>query len=327
MPKKPSTSKLTAAQRQRIQTLHSIKWSTAMIVKDVGCSRDAIYRWRDRESVQARPGQGRPTTRTPSVLRRVIRQAEALKVGKAPQLTARLGCSRTTARRVLKDIGAHPYHPEKVPLLTPKTIQDRFEFCNLYMEMDREKLLVLDEGHVDMISQPNPRNDVTWALKNPRIRRQVVKHPAKVNFLLAFWYEGKLPLIFYDENLNQTVYQGILTKHIIPVLLDIGLLLLQDGDASHRAKSTQTLLQESGCGFIPKEHYPGNSPQFNVAEHPISELKDYIATKEKHSLTQLKRLCQAWWQRYPQEKLQRMFDSYPKRMKACLGAKGGHFRL
>ena len=107
MPKKPSISKLSAAQRQWIQTLHSIKWSAAMIMKEVGCKRDAVYRWRGRDSVKARPGQGRPTTRTPAVLRRVIRQAEALKVGKAPQLAARLRCSRTTARRVLKDIGAH----------------------------------------------------------------------------------------------------------------------------------------------------------------------------------------------------------------------------
>ena len=53
-----------------------------------------------------------------------------------------------------------------------------------------------------MISLPNPRNDVVWALNNPHLRRQVVKHPAKVNFLLAFWYNGKIPLIFYDENLK-----------------------------------------------------------------------------------------------------------------------------
>ena len=76
-------------------------------------------------------------------------------------------------------------------------------------------------------------------------------------------------------------------------------------------------------------NHPATSPDLNLAENPISQLKYKIMNRRDRRLTSLAGLRAAleWeWNTYPQAKLAHLVDRFPRRLHAVRSAARGPIR-
>ena len=103
---------------------------------------------------------------------------------------------------------------------------------------------------------------------------------------------------------------------------------------SHRAAETQKWIAENFPGFIKVDthwkkrdgEWAPNSPDWNVLDYfgwPYLESK---ACSEPHkSIAALKSSLVKEWAEIPQKMFQDAIDNFPKRLRKCIAAGGGHF--
>ena len=102
----------------------------------------------------------------------------------------------------------------------------------------------------------------------------------------------------------------------------------------HKAEEVQRFLEENCPDFIkvdisPKRQigeWPPNSPDLNPLDYAIwSILEEKACSKPHPTVESLKRALIKAWDEITIEMLENIVDNFPKRLKACVEAKGGHF--
>ena len=108
----------------------------------------------------------------------------------------------------------------------------------------------------------------------------------------------------------------------------------QDGAPSHKAIETQAFLRENCPDFISVDthwrradgEWPPNSPDLNPLDYSIWSILEAKACAKPHkTIESLKRALIKAWNEITLEQLASIIDNFPKRLKACVEAKGGHF--
>ena len=108
----------------------------------------------------------------------------------------------------------------------------------------------------------------------------------------------------------------------------------QDGAPSHRAEETRDLVGDIFPECIevdisPKRNngeWPPNSPDLCVEDFSLwSILENEACSKPHQSIEALKKSLVKAWNAIPQEVIDRAVDDFPKRLKKCIDAQGGHF--
>ena len=96
-----------------------------------------------------------------------------------------------------------------------------------------------------------------------------------------------------------------------------------DNDPKHTAKATARYLEDQNIKVLP---WPAQSPNLNPIEKVWDTLKVRIGRREKRptSIHELRNVVLEGWERIPKEKIQRLYESMPRRVEAVLKAKGGH---
>ena len=103
---------------------------------------------------------------------------------------------------------------------------------------------------------------------------------------------------------------------------------------SHKAIETQDLIKDSFPEAIevdisPKRDngdWPPNSPDLNVLDYSLwSILENEACSKPHQSIEALKKSLVAAWNKIPQDVIDKAVDNFPKRLKKCIDAQGGHF--
>jgi hypothetical protein len=73
-------------------------------------------------------------------------------------------------------------------------------------------------------------------------------------------------------------------------------------------------------------NYPASSPDLNLAENLIGQIKYNIMNRKERRLTNLAQLRAALefeWNTYPQAKLAHLVERFPRRLQAVRAANGG----
>ena len=72
--------------------------------------------------------------------------------------------------------------------------------------------------------------------------------------------------------------------------------------------------------------WPPNSPDLNVLDYSLWSILEAEACSKPHqSIEALKKSLVKAWNNIPQEVIDRAVDDFPKRLKKCIEAGGGHF--
>jgi len=72
--------------------------------------------------------------------------------------------------------------------------------------------------------------------------------------------------------------------------------------------------------------WPPYSPDLNPLDYSVWSVLEAKASAKRHNNPeQLKRSLMAAWEEIDEDYLRATIDDFPKRLKACIEAKGGHF--
>ena len=101
------------------------------------------------------------------------------------------------------------------------------------------------------------------------------------------------------------------------------------GAPSHRAIATQKWIAENFPYSVtvdispkrPHGDWPSKSPDLN----PLDILQTKACAKPHDSIESLKRDLRKAWNEIPMETIAKVVDDFPKRLRKCIYAKGGHF--
>ncbi|EPB65323.1 hypothetical protein ANCCEY_15614 [Ancylostoma ceylanicum] len=94
---------------------------------------------------------------------------------------------------------------------------------------------------------------------------------------------------------------------------------------AHNSKKVQRWCRENLPDFIHANEWPANSPDVNIVDYPVWAILEEKACAKRHSsVDALRSSLKKAWEEILQETVRAAVESYPKRLKAVIEAKGGH---
>ena len=238
--------------------------------------------------------------------------------------------SPETIRRTLVRHNLHARVVKKKPLLTAKHKQDRLEFAMNHKDKPIafwKNILWSDESKFQLKSSKRRlfcyRNNKTTLY--PKHIQPVVKHSPSVMVWGCFSYNGVGDLVFIGGKMTGQSYVDILKCHLHQSATKSGLrknyIFQQDNDPKHTSKVAKEYFEK--IRKIPLK-WPSCSPDLNPIEHLWDELDRSIDSNQRNNVSQFKLAIIHAWDAIGKEKLKKLVESMPKRLKAVIESKGGH---
>uniref|UniRef100_A0A914BVA6 Transposase n=1 Tax=Acrobeloides nanus TaxID=290746 RepID=A0A914BVA6_9BILA len=108
----------------------------------------------------------------------------------------------------------------------------------------------------------------------------------------------------------------------------------QDGAPGHKVYETQDFLRDNCPDVITVDphwrnsigEWPSNSPDLNPLDYAMWSILEEKACQKPHpNIESLKKALKKDWKEITLDTLVKIVDNFPKRLKAFIDAKGGHF--
>ncbi|PIO62280.1 hypothetical protein TELCIR_16172 [Teladorsagia circumcincta] len=138
----------------------------------------------------------------------------------------------------------------------------------------------------------------------------------------SFSGKGVGPLHRIEGNMDSEMYLNIMETVVLPYIRSTargGFIFQQDNDPKHKSKLLTKWFHDNNVPLLP---WPSQSPDLNPIEHLWDELERQVkglrARNEDEKFLQLK----AAWENIPQEKIDKLIESMPRRCQAVIDAKG-----
>lgn len=155
-------------------------------------------------------------------------------------------------------------------------------------------------------------------------------HAVSVHVWAGITLNGKTELVILEQNVNGQTYGQLLEQHFVPFAnATFGGLqncILQDDNAPpHRAAAVQERKDQLGIRTL---RWPSRSPDMNPIEHAWDLMKRSIQRSENppQNAAELRQAVSAAWQRLPQQIINRLVLSMPRRVTSLLHAQGAYTR-
>lgn len=300
-----------------------------------------VRRFNETGSHLRRPGQGRKRCTTP-IDERFLRQS-ALRNRRTTStilqnelVAARnVHVSSRTIRRRLNEAGLTSRKPAKKPLLTREHKIQRLRFARNHQNWtinDWKTVLFSDETRISLKS-PDGRERV-WRRSGERfascnISPRVPFGGGSVMFWGGICFDGRTEFVpIRVRSMNADYYlENIVVAHVMPFapFLEPNFLFMQDNARPHVARQVIRYLNDVEIPFM---EWPPNTPDMNPIEHLWDYIKKNIR-RRTHPPVNHNQLVDAAiqeWENTPQEVIQNLISSMPRRIDAVIKNRGGHTR-
>lgn len=240
-------------------------------------------------------------------------------------------CIHTVYRR-LRARGLKKFRRPVCPLKTRAQRQIRLRWCmtRVIWRQVWSRIVFTDESRFKKIG--NDGRVMVWRKRGERfIDRNVADRVqgggGSVHIWGAIWVGGRSRLHVLMQSVNQFTYAATLQSFVNESAADLPVnFILQDDNATpHRAHSVNLYKTEAGIQSLP---WPAVSPDLNPIEHVWHYVSRKINAKEvaANSLAQLAQWVVQEWNAMPQQYVDNLIHSMPRRVDAVIRANGGHTR-
>ena len=317
--------------------------SLSAAARQFRCNVSTISRLRSRYqatgSAEDRPRRGRQRVTTPAQDMQMVRQhlqdrfrpATRTAAGTPGRNQPRI--SPSTVRRRLREQNLQCRRPFRGPVLTPLHRQNRMVWCRQRLwwtpRIHWRHIMFSDESRF-CLNRPDGRERV-WRRPGERVLRCCIRQePRGGGPSVMMWggisYDHRTPLIPVVGNLNAQRYiDQILRPVLVPFLQahPIVSTFQQDNARPHTARLTTAFLQQHNVRLLP---WPAVSPDLSPIEHLWDQLGQRVSARRPapNNRQQLIAVLQQEWNAIPQQRIQRLIRSMPRRCRVCVAVNGGH---
>lgn len=234
---------------------------------------------------------------------------------------------RTVYRRI-RSFGLISYRPHLVLPLTPEHRRHRLEWCRERMLWDQEWNTVvfsdesrfclgMHDGRARVRRRRGERREVQFFMER-HVHRTV-----GVMVWGAIAYGSRSPLLFIRGNMTAQRYvQEVVEEHLVPYLRTLpNPIFQQDNARPHIARVTLECFERNEVNLLP---WPPRSPDLS----PIEHVWDIIGRRLRNlphppqTLAALRNEVQRAWDETPQEEIDHLIRSMPRRLNECITHRG-----
>lgn len=331
-------SQISDFERGRIIGLHEGGVSLREIARRLGRAPSTVLRirtaWRDEGREHRRGGSGRP---------RVVREREERRLRRlalrdrfrpttaiAVQWLQEIGSSvsLSTVYRRIQGFGLHSYRPTRCLPLTAAHKRARLEWCRVRRNWTEEwdQIIFSDESRFCLW-----RNDGRIRVRRFRGERRNLRLAFRrligVTPGIMVWgaicIGGRTPLVFINGTLNARRYvEEILQPFLLPLISALpNAIFQQDNARPHVAVHTREFLQRHRVPLLP---WPACSPDFNPIEHVWDSIGRRLRSlpHPPRTLGDLRHQLEVAWDAIPQEEIDHLIRSMPRRVEECINNRG-----
>lgn len=335
-------------KRGEIIALHNIGKGQIEIVRMLGIPKQtvsyAIKRYKELGCTKDRPRSGRPCSANTPHIRKIIRDRVRRNPRRSMRQMAReIGISEASIRNIAKnELKLKSLKLQKHQHLDEKKCDKRLERCSRLLRERatgfQKSIIFSDEKFFSIEQAHNIQNDrvlspdSSMANKAGRIVSRSQK-PAGVMVWAGVSFFGKTELIFVKNGIkiNSNNYISEILEDVVMPWAKQNVpnddwIFQQDSAPAHRAKKTQEFCNENFPDFLTSNEWPPYSPDLNPLDYSIwGILQGKACAKSHKSVNSLKRDLVKAWHEISEETVRAAIDQFPRRLRACITAKGGIF--
>lgn len=334
----PKIKEISLDLRQLIVDDHKNGLSYNKIAKKYKKSKATIQtvirKFKNHQTIENMPRTGRPRKTSLRDDNRIIKE-----IKKEPTLSSKnikemcnLDVSVSTIQRRIRAAGFYGSHMKKKPFISEKNRHRRLQFAKKYVSkpLDFWKTIIWSDETKFELKNRKKRPKV-WKRRGNQLDRKTIQTTIKHgggNIMLwgCFSYGCVGNLVLIDEKLTGTKYVDILENNLPPSVEKMGLegsfTFQQDNDPKHTSRVAQNYFVENNIQTL---EWPAQSPDINPIENLWNYLDDKInRLKYGSKKMDFYKACLNAWNDIPNDLLQNLVKSIPKRLQDIIAAKGYH---
>jgi hypothetical protein len=237
--------------------------------------------------------------------------------------------SMPTIYRRIRSWGLHSYRPHLVLPLTREHRRQRLDWCRERINWDREwNVVVFSDESRFCLGMHDGRQRVRRLRGERRNPAYSVERHVTCTVGVMIWgaicYGSKSPLIFIQGSMNARRYvQEVLQPVLVPYVQDIpNGLYQQDNARPHIARVSLEYLEHPNVNLLP---WPPRSPDLSPIEHVWDMIGQRLKNlaRRPQTIQQLRHEIQVVWDALPQEEIDNLIRSMPRRVAECVNLQGG----